>query len=163
METLTQLFESRLAGFLERTGLKPSTFGLLATGDPNLIRQLHRGRSPTLALADRILAFMEAFDQAQLEPDSTESDRLRDSSSRERSGRAMTRAAAQQPDASTRIVRMPSVEARTGLSRSTIYVRVAEGSFPAPVQLGARAVGWIEAEVDAWIEQQIAASRGDTE
>ncbi len=163
METLTQLFQSRLAGFLERTGLKPTTFGLLATGDPNLIRQLRGGRSPTLALADRILAFMEAFDQAQLEPDSTESDRLWDSSSRERRGRPMTRATGQQADASTRIVRLPSVEARTGLSRSTIYARVAEGSFPAPVQLGARAVGWIEAEVDAWIDQQIAASRGDTE
>ena len=68
METLTKLFESRLDAFLERTGLRPSTFGLEATGDPNLIGQLHLGRSPRLVTADQILAFMEAYDQAQVEP-----------------------------------------------------------------------------------------------
>ena len=36
------------------------------------------------------------------------------------------------------------VEARTGLSRSTIYARVKVGTFPAPVSLGPRAVGWTE-------------------
>ncbi len=46
---------------------------------------------------------------------------------------------------------------------STIYVRLAEGSFPRPVQLGARAVGWIEAEVDEWIRKQIALSHGEAE
>nr|WP_231914909.1 AlpA family phage regulatory protein [Methylomonas sp. DH-1] len=40
-----------------------------------------------------------------------------------------------------------------------MYLRVAEGSFPAPVSLGDRAVGWIEAEVDAWLNQRIEASR----
>ena len=35
------------------------------------------------------------------------------------------------------------------------------GSFPKPVRLGARAIGWIESEVDAWIREQIAASRGN--
>ena len=44
METLTKQFESRVTGFLERTGLKPSMFGLRAEGDPNLMRQLHLGR-----------------------------------------------------------------------------------------------------------------------
>ena len=39
--------------------------------------------------------------------------------------------------------------------------RVADGSFPQPIRLGARAVGWIESEVDAWIREQIAASRGN--
>ena len=48
----------------------------------------------------------------------------------------------------TKILRLPNVKSRTGLSRSTIYLRVSEGSFPAPVSLGGRAVGWIEAEVD---------------
>ena len=75
----------------------------------------------------------------------------------------MTRAIAQEVEVPTRIVRLPDVQARTGLSRSTIYVRVAAGSFPKPVHLGARAVGWIESEVDAWIRQQIAASRGEAE
>ncbi|QOC24191.1 MULTISPECIES: helix-turn-helix transcriptional regulator [Chromatiales] len=57
------------------------------------------------------------------------------------------------------ILRLPAVKARTGLSRSTIYLRIAEGSFPKPVSLGGRAVGWIEAEVNDWLKQQIETSR----
>ncbi|AKH19897.1 helix-turn-helix transcriptional regulator [Sedimenticola thiotaurini] len=57
------------------------------------------------------------------------------------------------------ILRLPKVKARTGLSRSTIYLRISEGSFPKPISLGSRAVGWIEAEVDDWVNQQIEASR----
>lgn len=57
------------------------------------------------------------------------------------------------------ILRLPAVKARTGLSRSTIYLRVSEGSFPAPVSLGDRAVGWIEAEVNDWLTRRIEASR----
>ena len=75
----------------------------------------------------------------------------------------MTRPMEQRADAPTRVLRLPRVQARTGLSRSTIYMRVAQGSFPKPVRLGARAIGWIESEVDAWIREQIAASRGSTE
>lgn len=59
----------------------------------------------------------------------------------------------------TKILRLPNVKSRTGLSRSTIYLRISEGSFPAPVSLGGRAVGWIEAEVDEWLKQRIEASR----
>ena len=59
-----------------------------------------------------------------------------------------------------RFLRLPEVLARTGLSRSTIYVRLDQGRFPQPVSLGARAVGWIEAEVDGWMRERIAASRG---
>ena len=66
-------------------------------------------------------------------------------------------------DAPTRVLRLPRVQARTGLSRSSIYMRAANGTFPQPVRLGARAVGWIESEVDAWIREQIAASRGGAE
>ncbi len=68
METLTKLFETRLDAFLERTGPGPSTFGLQATGDPNSIRQLRLGRSPTLATGDRILAFMDACTEAHEGP-----------------------------------------------------------------------------------------------
>lgn len=58
------------------------------------------------------------------------------------------------------ILRLPQVKARTGLSRSTIYSRVAQGSFPKPVPLGGpRAVGWVEAQVDSWIQRQIDAAR----
>jgi prophage regulatory protein len=59
----------------------------------------------------------------------------------------------------TTILRLPIVKARTGLSRSTIYLRVAEGRFPAPVSLGGRAVGWIESEVNDWLTERIEASR----
>ena len=57
------------------------------------------------------------------------------------------------------VLRLPAVKNRTGLSRSTIYLRVSEGIFPAPVSLGGRAVGWIEAEVNDWLTGQIQASR----
>lgn len=50
------------------------------------------------------------------------------------------------------ILRLPQVKSRCGLSRSSIYARVKEGVFPAPVSLGARAIGWVESEVTAWIE-----------
>ncbi len=58
-----------------------------------------------------------------------------------------------------KILRLPIVLDRTGLSRSTVYQRVIEGRFPRPVSLGARAVGWIETEIEEWIARQIAASR----
>lgn len=57
------------------------------------------------------------------------------------------------------ILRLPEVKACTGLSRSTIYLRIAGGTFPAPISLGGRAVGWIEEEVDAWLARQIEMSR----
>ena len=56
----------------------------------------------------------------------------------------------------------PAVKATTGLSRSTIYLRVAEGTFPKPVSLGGGAVGWVEAEVQEWLQQRIDASRKAT-
>jgi prophage regulatory protein len=57
------------------------------------------------------------------------------------------------------ILRRKQVEARTGLSRSTIYLRIARGEFPAPVSLGARAVGWASDAIDEWIADRIAQSR----
>ena len=47
------------------------------------------------------------------------------------------------------MLRLPAVMARTGLSRSTIYLRIAQGVFPKPVSLGGRAVGWPASEVSA--------------
>jgi prophage regulatory protein len=57
------------------------------------------------------------------------------------------------------ILRLPAVKTRTGLSRSTIYLRVSQGRFPRPVSLGGRAVGWVEAEIQEWLQQRIAARR----
>ena len=57
------------------------------------------------------------------------------------------------------ILRLPAVKTRTGLSRSTIYLRVSQGTFPSPLSLGGRAVGWVEKEVQSWLAERIAASR----
>ena len=73
----------------------------------------------------------------------------------------MTSVIGQKEQGQVRFLRLPEVLARTGLSRSTIYVRLEQGCFPQPVSLGGRAVGWIEAEVDEWIRERIAASRCD--
>ena len=54
------------------------------------------------------------------------------------------------------ILRLPTVKAITGLSRSTIYLRMSEGSFPRQVNLGSRAVGWLASEIDHWIEEKLA-------
>jgi prophage regulatory protein len=57
-----------------------------------------------------------------------------------------------------RVLRIRQVCERTGLARSTIYKAVADGVFPAPVSiLGAKASGWIEAEVNAFLEGRFAA------
>jgi len=60
---------------------------------------------------------------------------------------------------SAQILRLPAVKQRTGLSRSTLYEMMKRGQFPKPIPLGARAVGFIESEVAAWIDQRIAAAR----
>ena len=53
----------------------------------------------------------------------------------------------------TPILRRPDVEAVTGLSRSTIYKWMDEGSFPKPVKLGPRAVGWREVDINDWLNK----------
>jgi prophage regulatory protein len=60
-----------------------------------------------------------------------------------------------------RILRLPDVKALTGLSRSTIYLRMSNGDFPKPISLGGKAVGWIEQEIEAWIQTRINCSRGE--
>ena len=56
----------------------------------------------------------------------------------------------------TRVLRRPEVQRRTGLGRTAIYVLMAEGKFPAPIRLTAKAVGWLEAEVAEWIAARVA-------
>jgi prophage regulatory protein len=60
------------------------------------------------------------------------------------------------------ILRLPDVKRSTGLSRSTIYLRITQGTFPKPVSLGGRAVGWLEAEVQQWLQRRIEASRSES-
>jgi prophage regulatory protein len=57
------------------------------------------------------------------------------------------------------ILRLKQVKARTGLARSTLYERIKAGGFPRQVSLGARAVGWLESDVEAWIAAQVERSR----
>lgn len=52
------------------------------------------------------------------------------------------------------VYRRPDVERITGLSRSTLYAMMAEGTFPKPVKLGKRAVGWREADISAWLDSR---------
>ena len=61
------------------------------------------------------------------------------------------------------ILRRKKVETRTGLSRSTIYLRIQEGTFPRPISLGARAVGWLEHEIEAWLASCIEKRDSDQE
>jgi prophage regulatory protein len=55
-------------------------------------------------------------------------------------------------DRSARVLRLPEVMTRVGLSRSTIYLRMNQGTFPKAISLGARACGWVESEIDAWLK-----------
>ena len=54
------------------------------------------------------------------------------------------------------ILRLAQVKQRTGRATSSIYADIAAGSFPPPIPLGPRAVGWVEEEIDAWVEARIA-------
>ena len=64
----------------------------------------------------------------------------------------------------TKFLKLPEVRVRTGKSRSAIYQGVKDGTFPKPIKLGPRAVGWIEAEIEAHNQSCIDASRSrDTE
>jgi prophage regulatory protein len=79
--------------------------------------------------------------------------------------------AQQLKDAQERVVilRRKQVEARTGLSRSTIYSKIHKSDkrpgefdpeFPKPIKISERSVGWVEAEIDAWLNAQVKRARG---
>src|SRR5271168_4596668 len=61
---------------------------------------------------------------------------------------ARGRAAMREPD---RIIRLKTVLSRTGLSRSTIYRKIAEGTFPAQLKISAHGTGWHESDINRWI------------
>ena len=135
METLEQQFDSRVRVFLGRTDLSPTTFGMKALGDPNLMRQIDGGRSLSLRTADRVLAFVADYDLdsggARTPP---RGHRRRKPSSRARRTRR-SRAMSEQPieqrtNPPTRFLRRPEVTARTGLSRSTNQGADARGVLP---------------------------------
>ena len=58
------------------------------------------------------------------------------------------------------VLRLRQVQTKLGLARSTIYLKIKEESFPKPISLGSRAIGWIESEIDAWLASRMEL-RGD--
>jgi len=57
-----------------------------------------------------------------------------------------------------KLLRLPDVKLITGLSKSTIYARIAEGTFPKQVPLGPRLVVWVESDIQQWINQQVSSA-----
>lgn len=58
-----------------------------------------------------------------------------------------------------KIIRLPEVKIKTGLSRSSIYLRMSKGEFPQNISLGSRAVGWLNVDIEQWLEDCIASSK----
>lgn len=58
-----------------------------------------------------------------------------------------------------KILRLPEVKEITGLSRSSIYLRIANSEFPKAISLGGRAVGWLESDIQDWLAERIEGSR----
>lgn len=54
-----------------------------------------------------------------------------------------------------KVLRLAQVMDSTGLGRSTIYKYIAQGKFPTPLQLSERCVGWLESEVQQWIQSRL--------
>lgn len=63
------------------------------------------------------------------------------------------------PSKNKKILRLSSVKIKTGLARSTLYLKISQGTFPTPISLSERSVGWLESEVDQWIDQCVKKSR----
>jgi prophage regulatory protein len=59
-----------------------------------------------------------------------------------------------------KLLRLPQVKATTGLSKSSIYARISEGTFPKQIPLGPRLVVWVESDIQNWISEQVSAGRG---
>lgn len=64
-----------------------------------------------------------------------------------------------QPD--DKILRLPAVLDRTGLSRATLYRKVADGTFPKQVRIAKRCCGWREAEIAIWIRNPMSFTIAD--
>ncbi len=61
---ISSQFREQVEAFIAAHGFKPTEFGRQALGDPSFVITLRRGRSPRLATAEKVLSFMEAFEQA---------------------------------------------------------------------------------------------------
>ncbi len=54
-----------------------------------------------------------------------------------------------------RVLKLKEVLLKTSLGKTTLYMLVKDKAFPKPIPLGLRAVGWLESEVDTWIQSRI--------
>jgi prophage regulatory protein len=63
----------------------------------------------------------------------------------------------------SKMLRLPAVKKKTGLSRSSIYLRISQGTFPKQINLGVRAVAWVESEILDWIDSRIQARNAEVE
>ena len=59
-----------------------------------------------------------------------------------------------------KLLRLPEVKSTTGLSKSSIYARISEGTFPKQIPLGPRLVVWVESDIQKWISEQISKAKG---
>jgi prophage regulatory protein len=57
------------------------------------------------------------------------------------------------------LLRIKAVKEKTGLKHATLYKLIADGKFPKPIKLSERCVGWLLSEVEAFIQDRIAAGR----
>jgi prophage regulatory protein len=62
----------------------------------------------------------------------------------------------------TSILRLPDVEARCAVNRRTLYYWIERGMFPRPINLGPRTVGWLDRDIEAWINEKAQAQRSAT-
>ena len=58
-----------------------------------------------------------------------------------------------------KVIRLKAAKEWTGLSRSSIYAMMKSGEFPKSFSLGARAIGWLESDIRAWVDTRVAASK----
>lgn len=159
--TFEQEFNSRVDAFLSQSGVSPTALGLRAAGDPNLIHEIRAGRSPSLRMADRVLACIAAWERgaggARAPPARSRVPESARRARRTREDRAMTRKPRKKRTRpTTRLLRVSEVQALTGLARSTIYAWSAQGRFPSPIRLSPRAARWVEADVKQWLREWVA-------
>ncbi|AYM89219.1 AlpA family transcriptional regulator [Serratia sp. 3ACOL1] len=58
------------------------------------------------------------------------------------------------------LIRLTEVQRRTGYSKAWLYRLISQGKFPASVKIGTRSIAFVESEIDEWVNQRIAESRG---
>lgn len=164
-DTLEEPFNTRVRAFLESTGLRPAALGMRALDAPPIpVRRMQAARAPWRRPANRVLAFMAAFDGdsggARTPPRRPRQRKPSTRAGRATRSRAMTAKHDQTRRPPTRFLRISEVQARTSLSRSTIRRWAKCRRFPSPIVLGEGVVVWIESEVEEWSRNRIADTRG---